>query len=138
MKKAEFMKQENVPQFIKDMIKSVPDDADIGFSSLCIKHGKNDDSDDEAESCGCESCSCDDDSLKSYPDGLDITSYLDTIVHVSEYLINVTDGKCRVAREDVDCVLGYVDVLSGTVSQLFNYLSSYQEARDSLREGTDE
>lgn len=124
MKKAEFMKQENVPLFIKHLLRNTPEDAEINFSSLHIRHGENDDSDDEAES-----CSCNDDSLKSYPDGLDITSYLDSIVHVSEYLINVTDDKCRIAREDVDCVLGYVDVLSGTVSQLFNYLASYQESK---------
>lgn len=34
MKKMEFLKQENVPQFIKDIVALAPDDAEVNLMSL--------------------------------------------------------------------------------------------------------
>lgn len=89
MTKSEFLAQENVPEFIKAIVSSLPGDADVEIESFELgKPPKK------------ESCSC------------------DRVVS----LIELADCKGRISRSDLDKAMGHVDVISGTVSQLYNFL----------------
>lgn len=116
MKKEEFLKQENVPQFIKDLVASAPGNPDISMTTLKVDGRKED---------GCSCRDCDKCKEVSYPDGLDISPYLSSIGDMACDMVDMTDSQGRIKKEDVTKALGYVDCISGTVAQLFNFLSSY-------------
>lgn len=109
MTKSEFLAQENVPEFIKAIVSSIPGDADVEIESF--KLGKPPKK---------ESCSCD----RVYEDGVDISAYLEGIGDRVIALIELSDCKGRISRSDLDKAMGRVDVISGTVSQLYNFLAN--------------
>lgn len=88
MKKADFLKQENVPEFIKEIVRNAPDDAEVDIMEM--KVGR------KPEGSG---CCCD----RENEDGVDISAYLEGIAERAAAL---------------------VDVLSGTVAQLYNFVSN--------------
>lgn len=65
-----------------------------------------------------ESCSCD----RVHEDGVDISAYLEGIADRLVSLVDLTDCKGRISRSDLDKAMGQVDIISGTVSQLYNFL----------------
>ena len=99
MTKSEFLAQENVPEFIKAIVSSLPGDADVEPPKK-------------------ESCSCD----RVHEDGVDISAYVEGIGDRVVSLIELADCKGRISRSDLDKAMGHVDVISGTVSQLYNFL----------------
>ena len=107
MTKSEFLAQENVPEFIKAIISSIPGDADVEIESF--KLGKPP----KKESCNCDCV---------HEDGVDISAYVEGIGDRVVSLIELTDCKGRISRSDLDKAMGHVDVISGTVSQLYNFL----------------
>lgn len=107
MTKSEFLAQENVPEFIKAIVSSIPGDADVEIESF--KLGKPPKK---------ESCSCD----RVHEDGVDISAYVEGIGDCVVSLIELADCKGRISRSDLDKAMGHVDVISGTVSQLYNFL----------------
>lgn len=107
MTKSEFLAQENVPEFIKAVVSSLPSDVDVEIESF--KLGKPQKK---------ESCSCD----RVHEDGVDISAYVEGIGDRLVSLIELTDCKGRISRSDLDKAMGHVDVISGTVSQLYNFL----------------
>lgn len=107
MTKSEFLAQENVPEFIKAIVASLPGDADVEIESF--KLGKPQKK---------ESCSCD----RVHEDGVDISPYLEGIADRLVSLVDLTDCKGRISRSDLDKAMGQVDIISGTVSQLYNFL----------------
>ncbi len=107
MTKSEFLAQENVPELIKAIVSSIPGDADVEIESF--KLGKPPKK---------ESCSCD----LVHEDGVDISAYVEGIGDRVVSLIELTDCKGRISRSDLDKAMGHVDVISGTVSQLYNFL----------------
>lgn len=107
MTKSEFLAQENVPEFIKAIVASLPGDADVEIESF--KLGKPQKK---------ESCSCD----CVHEDGVDISAYLEGIADRLVSLVDLTDCKGRISRSDLDKAMGQVDIISGTVSQLYNFL----------------
>lgn len=109
MTKSEFLAQENVPEFIKAIVASLPGDADVEIESF--KLGKPPKK---------ESCSCD----CVHEDGIDISAYVEGIGDRVVSLIELTDCKGRISRSDLDKAMGHVDVISGTVSQLYNFLAN--------------
>lgn len=109
MTKSEFLAQENVPEFIKEIVSSLPGDADVEIESF--KFGKPPKK---------EGCSCD----RIYEDGVDISAYVEGIGDRVVSLIELLDCKGRISRSDLDKVIGHVDVISGTVSQLYNFLAN--------------
>lgn len=109
MTKSEFLAQENVPEFIKAIVASLPGDANVEIESF--KLGKPQKK---------ESCSCD----RIYEDGVDISAYVEGIGDRVVSLIELTDCKGRISRSDLDKAMGHVDVISGTVSQLYNFLAN--------------
>lgn len=115
MTKAEILKDKNIPQFIKEIVANAPEDADIEICAV-----KSDRKPTAKE----DSCKCED---VSYPDGVDISAYMSSIGDTACSLLDMTDSKARLRKEDVAKALGYVDCISGTVSQLYNYLVSYDE-----------
>lgn len=119
MTKAEILKDKNVSQIIKDIIAKAPEDAEIEVKA--IKLGRAPEADKEGCSCeGCDGCK-----EVSYPDGLDVSAYLSSIGDMACNLVDMTDNRGRLDKEDVARALGYVDCISGIVSQLYNFLSSY-------------
>lgn len=109
MTKSEFLAQENVPEFIKAVVSSLPSDADVEIESF--KLGKPQKK---------ESCSCD----RVHEDGVDISAYLEGIADRLVSLVDLTDCKGRISRSDLDKAMGQVDIISGTVSQLYNFLAN--------------
>lgn len=107
MTKSEFLAQENVPEFIKAIVASLPGDTDVEIESF--KLGKPQKK---------ESCSCD----RVHEDGVDISPYLEGIADRLVSLVDLTDCKGRISRSDLDKARGQVDIISGTVSQLYNFL----------------
>lgn len=107
MTKSEFLAQENVPEFIKTIVSSIPGDADVEIEGF--KLGKPPKK---------ESCSCD----RVHEDGVDISAYLEGIADRLVSLVDLTDCKGRISRSDLDKAMGQVDIISGTVSQLYNFL----------------
>lgn len=110
MTKSEFLAQENVPEFIKVIVASLPGDADVEIESF--KLGKPQKKK--------ESCSCD----RVHEDGVDISAYVEGIGDRVVALIELLDCKGRISRSDLDKAMGHVDVISGTVSQLYNFLAN--------------
>lgn len=113
MTKSEFLAQENVPDFIKEIVSrvvsSLPSDVDVEIEEL--KLGKPQKK---------ESCSCD----RVHEDGVDISTYLEGIADRLVSLVDLTDCKGHILRSDLDKAMGHVDVISGTVSQLYNFLAN--------------
>lgn len=107
MTKSEFLAQENVPEFIKAVVSSLPSDVDVEIEGF--KLGKPQKK---------ESCSCD----RVHEDGVDISAYLEGIADRLVSLVDLTDCKGRISRSDLDKAMGQVDIISGTVSQLYNFL----------------
>lgn len=109
MTKSEFLAQENVSEFIKAVVSSLPSDADVEIESF--KLGKPQKK---------ESCSCD----RVHEDGVDISAYLEGIADRLVSLVDLTDCKGRISRSDLDKAMGQVDIISGTISQLYNFLAN--------------
>lgn len=113
MTKSEFLAQENVPDFIKEVVSrvvsSLPSDVDVEIEEL--KLGKPQKK---------ESCSCD----RVHEDGVDISPYLEGIADRLVSLVDLTDCKGHILRSALDKDMGHVDVISGTVSQLYNFLAN--------------
>lgn len=109
MTKSEFLAQENVPEFIKAVVASLPGDANVEIESF--KLGKPQKK---------ESRSCD----RVHEDGVDISTYVEGIGDRVVALIELSDCKGRISRSDLDKAMGHVDVISGTVSQLYNFLAN--------------
>lgn len=110
MTKSEFLAQENVPEFIKEIVASIPDDAEVNVMGMSIEKPQRKK----------ESCSCD----RVYEDGVDISTYLEGIADRLVSLVDLTDCKGHILRSDLDKAIGHVDVISGTVSQLYNFLAN--------------
>lgn len=107
MTKSEFLAQENVPEFIKEIVASIPDDADVDIEGFKLGRPPKK-----------EGCSCD----RVYEDGVDISPYLEGIADRLESLVDFTDCKGRISRSNLDKAIGHVDVISGVISQLYNFL----------------
>lgn len=107
MTKSEFLAQENVPEFIKAIVSSLPDDADVEIEGLKLGRSPKK-----------ESCSCD----RVHEDGVDISPYIKGIADPLESLVDLTDCKGRISRSNLDKAIGHVDVISGVISQLYNFL----------------
>lgn len=109
MTKSEFLAQESVPEFIKAIVSSLPGDADVEIESFKL--------DRPLEKASCKYCGV-------HEDGVDISAYVEGIGDRVVSLIELTDCKGRISRSDLDKAMGHVDVISGTVSQLYNFLAN--------------
>lgn len=107
MTKSEFLAQENVPEFIKEIVASIPDDADVDIEGFKLGRPPKK-----------EGCSCG----RVHEDGVDISSYIEGIAAPLESLVDLTDCKGRISRSNLDKAIGHVDVISGVMSQLYNFL----------------
>lgn len=113
MTKSEFLAQENVPDFIKEVVSrvvsSLPSDVDVEIEEL--KLGKPQKK---------ESCSCD----RVHEDGVDISPYLEGIADRLVSLVDLTDCKGHILRSDLDKAMGHVNIISGTVNRLYSFLAN--------------
>lgn len=118
MKKADFLKQENVPQFIKDLVANAPDDAEIGFHAIDLSTKK--------ESCKCDeeggSCDC---KCKEVVDGINISGYLDTIGNNLVSIMDLTDKEGNVEKSDAKIIASRLDVIEATVDRLKDFVCMY-------------
>lgn len=76
-----------------------------------------------------ESRSCD----RVHEDGVDISAYVEGIGDRVVALIELSDCKGRISRSDLDKAMGHVDVISGTVSQLYNFLANEPKVGKEVR-----
>ena len=108
MTKSEFLAQENVPEFIKEIVASIPDDAEVNVMRMSMEKPQRNK----------ENCNCD----RGHEDGVDISPYIEGIADPLESLVDLTDCKGRISRSNLDKAIGHVDVISGVMSQLYNFL----------------
>ena len=94
MTKSEFLAQENVPEFIKEIVASIPDDADVDIEGFKLGRPPKK-----------EGCSCD----RVYEDGVDISPYLEGIADRLVSLVNLTDCKGHIARNDLDKAVEHLE-----------------------------
>lgn len=109
MTKSEFLAQENVPEFIKAIVSSLPGDANIEIEGFKLGRPPKK-----------EGCSCD----RVHEDGVDISPYIEGIAAPLESLVDLTDCKGRISRSDLDKAMGHVNIISGTVNRLYNVLAN--------------
>lgn len=109
MTKSEFLAQENVPEFIKAIVSSLPGDANIGIEGFKLGRPPKK-----------EGCSCD----RVHEDGVDISAYVEGIGDRVIALIELSDCKGRISRSDLDKAMGHVNIISGTVNRLYNVLAN--------------
>lgn len=118
MTKSEFLAQENVPEFIKAIVSSLPGDANIEIEGFKLGRPPKK-----------EGCSCD----RVHEDGVDISPYIEGIADPLESLVDLTDCKGRISRSDLDKAIGHVDVISGVISQLYNFLANEPKEGKEIR-----
>ena len=118
MTKSEFLAQENVPEFIKAIVSSLPGDANIEIEGFKLGRPPKK-----------EGCSCD----RVHEDGVDISPYIEGIADPLESLVDLTDCKGRISRSDLDKAIGHVDVISGIISQLYNFLANEPKVGKEVR-----
>lgn len=118
MTKSEFLAQENVPEFIKAIVSSLPGDANIEIEGFKLGRPPKK-----------EGCSCD----RVHEDGVDISPYIEGIAYPLESLVDLTDCKGRISRSDLDKAIGHVDVISGIISQLYNFLANEPKEGKEIR-----
>lgn len=118
MTKSEFLAQENVPEFIKAIVSSLPGDANIEIEGFKLGRPPKK-----------EGCSCD----RVHEDGVDISPYIKGIADPLESLVDLTDCKGRISRSDLDKAIGHVDVISGIISQLYNFLANEPKEGKEIR-----
>ena len=118
MTKSEFLAQENVPEFIKAIVSSLPGDANIEIEGFKLGRPPKK-----------EGCSCD----RVHEDGVDISPYNEGIADPLESLVDLTDCKGRISRSDLDKAIGHVDVISGIISQLYNFLANEPKEGKEIR-----
>lgn len=114
MKKEEFLKQENIPQFIKDLVANAPGNPDIHMATLKVDGSKEG---------GCSCNGCDRCKAVSDPDSIDLYSYLFDLDAVCSDLANLTDDYVCLKRDDAARVLAYASRISSVVAQLCIRLS---------------
>lgn len=107
MTKSEFLAQENVSEFTKAIVASLPGDTDVEIESF--KLGKPQ----KKESCN-----------RVHEDGVDISAYVEGIGDRVVALVEVSDCKGRISRSDLDKAMGHVNIISGTVNRLYNVLAN--------------
>lgn len=118
MTKSEFLAQENVPEFIKAIVSSLPGDANIEIEGFKLGRPPKK-----------EGCSCD----RVHEDGVDISPYIEGIADPLESLVDLTDCKGRISRSNLDKAIGHVDVISGVISQLYNFLVNEPKEEKEVR-----
>lgn len=79
MTKAEFLKQENVPEFIKEIVASIPDDAEVNVMGMSMEKPQQ-----KKKNCNCD---------RVYEDGVDISPYLEGIADRLVSLVDLQTAK---------------------------------------------
>lgn len=106
MKKSEFMKQANVPQLIKDLVASIPDDAVVNIGSLHL------DSEPKENGCKCDTRD------EVYKDGITVTPIIDNLVSSMDTLLDLTDCQGNIQKKDTDRVKAIAFAIQGSTTAL--------------------
>lgn len=116
MKKFEFMKLENAPQFIKDLIDDLPDDVEIGFKSLNLSNETlNKQSDKQPDKC--ENCQ------RKNADGVNIGPQIETIYTMLNELSDLADCEGRVSLEDAGIIRCITDLMEESLDYIHTYMN---------------
>lgn len=115
MKKAEFLKNENVPQFIKDLLADAPDDAEIGMEVVGIKGGKKSTAS-KQDGVKCEGCE------EEYKDGIAIAPHIVSLATQLENMSDIADCKGRIRKEDIPAVRSMRAIMVSTLDVLEDLL----------------
>lgn len=115
MKKADFLKQENVPEFIKEIVRNAPDDAEVNVMGMRIPKAPT-----AEKGCSCGEC-------KKNEDGVSVGAYIESLADTFCNMVDLCDDDGKVARSDIPVLTGYIDVVSGTLDRFFNFLDAEQK-----------
>lgn len=123
MKKAEFLKQENVPEFIKQIVRNALDDVEISMGKIGVHTHSPKKENDCGDCCGkCE----------KYEDGIDISDHVENI---ADQLITIIDscdceGKIKGDYDSVRKTLLSLGIIQNVVLQLTAFIKdSYHEEK---------
>lgn len=106
MKKSEFMKQENVPQFIKDLIADIPDDAVVDIGSFRLGN-KPKESSSKRETCD-----------EVYKGGIMVAPIIDNLISSIDTLLDLTDCQGSIRKEDIDRVKAVAFAIQGSATAM--------------------
>lgn len=122
MKKAEFLKQENVPQFIKDLVEKAPDDAEI--ECIAMSAGKKEPTAQKGECFSCNDCgsTCNE-------DGINIGPYIEVLFTQLKEIADMADCKGKIKVEDVDLVKSILDTMESSKDNMADYLNDQKRLR---------
>lgn len=120
MKKAEFLKQENVPQFLKDLVEKAPDDAEVEVVRMGIPVPEEEG--EEEEGCSCDSCQ------DQNEDGINIAPYVEILFTHLKEVADLADCKGRIKPEDVDIIRSILNNVESTGDEMRDYLA-YQKRK---------
>lgn len=112
MKKLEFMKLENAPQFIKDLIDDLPDDVEIGFKSLNLSNEEPVKRSDKCDNCQHKNA-----------DGINIGPQIETIYTQLNELADLADCEGRVSLEDADIIRCITDLIEESLDYIHIYMN---------------
>lgn len=112
MKKFEFMKLENAPQFIKDLIDDLPDDVEIGFKSLNLGNEVPVKRSDKCENC-----------QRKNADGINIGPQIETIYTQLNELAELADCEGRVSLDDAGIIRCITDIMEESLDYIHIYMN---------------
>lgn len=115
MTKAEILARNDVSQFIKDIVKMAPDDAEVNVMGMRIPKAPT-----AEKGCSCGEC-------KKNEDGVSVGAYIESMADTFCNMVDLCDNDVKVSRSDLPTLAGYIDVVSGTLDRFFNFLDSEQK-----------
>lgn len=114
MKKSEFMKQENVPQFIKDLIDDAPDDAEINFKQ--VELSEKDVPPTKKPLDRCKHCQ------ERNDGGINLGPHIEALYTQLKELADLADCEGRIKQEDAYTAKGILDLMDSSVDCFDDYL----------------
>lgn len=127
MKKAEFLKQENVPQFIKDLVAKAPDDTEITMHSIEVGKPEPTAKEDGCKK-GCEHC---EGSSVPYEDGINIGPYIEIMYRHLTEIADLADCNGRIRVTDADIAISVLDSLEACKDTMADYLRTQKKEHES-------
>ncbi|MDD2960056.1 MAG: hypothetical protein PHR92_16355 [Lachnospiraceae bacterium] len=112
MNKTEFLNQEGVPQFLKDLLEGLPENAEVDVLGMEI--GRKPTAKKEGHKCeGCK---------EEYKDGILIAPHIESLYTQLQSMGEIADCKGRIRQEDVAAVEGIRAMMEATLDAMDEFL----------------
>lgn len=120
MTKAEILKDENIPQFIKEIIANAPEDADIEICA--VKSDRKPTAKEDGRKC--DSCN------KKNEGGISVGPYIESLFTQLKELADMADCEGNLNEKDVELAISLVSLLDSSLDCLDEYLTSERNRRE--------